>query len=121
MAQTNNLSLQGIDSQKFKAGKTGPHCFLKFNFFQSVHTFLMASPFSKGLATPNINATNVGLIQWENKIFAFLFAQLLSVATCEKGNVHISWLTIHCEMQAAFTESWLCFIIPRAITHDTRR
>lgn len=81
----------------------------------------MTSPFSKGLATPNSNATNVGLIQWENKISAFLFAQLLSVATCEKGNAHISWLTTHCEMQTAFTESWLCFIIPRAITHDTSR
>ena len=81
----------------------------------------MASAFSKGLTTPNINASNVGLIQWENKISAFLFAQLLSVATCEKGNVRISWLTSHCELQAAFTESWLCFIIPRAIIHDASR
>lgn len=37
----------------------------------------------------------LGLIQWENKI-SFLLLQLLSVATCEKGNAHISWLTTHC-------------------------
>lgn len=111
-----------FDSQKFKIGKAGPHCFLSFNF-PPVSLYLFDGiTFIQTFGC--IKHPYRSLIQMKKKISTFPFVHYKMLVNVGQCNVHIRRLTICCKLWSALTESWLHFLVlflPRAIIRDTSK